>query len=121
MKDGWLCDSILKTAANPSPMSTTPAFSPGPWMTRGPLVGSRACLIRDPIRIHVGGGRQRWSAAIATGLGLVIGSALTNFVRRENPFTSSRWSLALRVVALVVGAGAITGALTSFVLFADPE
>src|SRR5438876_9176189 len=21
-------------------MSTTPAFSPGPWMTRGPLVGS---------------------------------------------------------------------------------
>src|SRR5579862_7271767 len=22
-------------------MSTTPAFSPGPWMTRGPFVGSR--------------------------------------------------------------------------------
>src|SRR6516162_9596454 len=41
MKLGWLCDSILKTAASPSPMSTTPAFSPGPWMTRGPLVGSR--------------------------------------------------------------------------------
>src|SRR5215471_8619057 len=41
MNDGWLCDSILNTAANPSPMSTTPAFSPGPWMTRGPLVGSR--------------------------------------------------------------------------------
>src|SRR5271165_4974743 len=41
MKLGWLCDSILNTAAKPSPMSTTPAFSPGPWMTRGPLVGSR--------------------------------------------------------------------------------
>ena len=41
MKLGWLCDSILKTAANPSPMSTTPAFSPGPWMTRGPFVGRR--------------------------------------------------------------------------------
>ena len=30
MNDGWLCDSILKTAASPSPMSTAPAFSPGP-------------------------------------------------------------------------------------------
>ncbi len=33
----WL--SILKTTQSPSPMSTTPAFSPGPWMTRGPVVG----------------------------------------------------------------------------------
>ena len=40
MKEGWLCDSILKTMACPSPMSTTPAFSPGPWMTSWPLVGS---------------------------------------------------------------------------------
>ena len=36
---GWLCDSILKTTAQPSPMSTAPAFSPGPWSTPGPLVG----------------------------------------------------------------------------------
>ena len=40
MNDGWLCDSILKTAARPSPMSTAPAFSPGPCSTRGPRVGS---------------------------------------------------------------------------------
>ena len=40
MNDGWLCDSILKTAASPSPMSTAPAFSPGPCTTRGPSVGS---------------------------------------------------------------------------------
>src|SRR5436190_22486334 len=39
MKEGWLCDSILKTAARPSPMSTAPAFSPGPCRTRGPWVG----------------------------------------------------------------------------------
>src|SRR4029453_15555838 len=39
MNEGWLWDSILKTAHRPSPMSTTPAFSPGPWTTRGPLVG----------------------------------------------------------------------------------
>jgi hypothetical protein len=40
MNEGWLCDSILKTAARPSPMSTAPAFSPGPCRTRGPFVGS---------------------------------------------------------------------------------
>src|SRR5690606_25631721 len=38
-KLGWLWDSILTTTAWPSPISTTPAFSPGPWMTRGPVVG----------------------------------------------------------------------------------
>ena len=40
MKEGWLWLSILNTTASPSPMSTTPAFSPGPWITCGPLVGS---------------------------------------------------------------------------------
>src|SRR5439155_13325773 len=38
--EGWLCDSILSAAAHPSPRSTTPAFSPGPCSTRGPLVGN---------------------------------------------------------------------------------
>src|SRR5664279_5863393 len=28
--EGWLCDSILKVTAQPSPMSITPAFSPIP-------------------------------------------------------------------------------------------
>src|SRR3954471_21649612 len=49
MNDGWLCDSILKTTVHPSPMSTTPAFSPGPWITRGPLVGSRRRCTRDDL------------------------------------------------------------------------
>src|SRR6266581_5013883 len=39
MNEGWLWLSILKTTVSPSPMSTTPAFSPGPQMTRGPVVG----------------------------------------------------------------------------------
>ena len=30
----------LEDDASPSPMSTTPAFSPGPWITCGPVVGS---------------------------------------------------------------------------------
>ncbi len=39
MKLGWLWLSILKIAARPSPMSMTPAFSPGPWITYGAWVG----------------------------------------------------------------------------------
>src|ERR1700733_15210369 len=40
MNEGWLWLSILNTQASPSPMSITPAFSPGPWITHGALVGS---------------------------------------------------------------------------------
>ena len=40
MNEGWLWLSILNTQTSPSPMSITPAFSPGPWMTCGPFVGS---------------------------------------------------------------------------------
>src|SRR5712692_3711076 len=40
MNEGWLWLSILKTIASPSPISMTPAFSPGPQMTRGPVVGN---------------------------------------------------------------------------------
>src|SRR6185295_14629897 len=40
MNEGWLCDSILKTAQSPSPISTAPAFSPGPCTTLGPVVGN---------------------------------------------------------------------------------
>src|SRR5712691_8088371 len=47
MNDGWLWLSILKTAASPSPMSTAPAFSPGPWITCGPVVGSWRSQARE--------------------------------------------------------------------------
>src|SRR5437763_16433048 len=40
MNDGWLWLSILNTQASPSPMSMTPAFSPGPQITHGASVGS---------------------------------------------------------------------------------
>src|SRR5690606_16636408 len=46
MNDGWLWLSILKIAAWPSPMSITPAFSPGPQITQGALVGSFLRWIR---------------------------------------------------------------------------
>src|SRR3954453_7601553 len=48
MKEGGLWLSILKTQACPSPMSITPAFSPGPWITHGALVGRlRRCTRED--------------------------------------------------------------------------
>ena len=49
MNDGWLCDSILNAATQPSPMSITPAFSPGPCTTRGPVVGNLRRCTRDDL------------------------------------------------------------------------
>src|SRR3954468_12561976 len=49
MNEGWLCDSILNAAHQPSPTSTTPAFSPGGTMTRSPEVGSRLRWTRDDL------------------------------------------------------------------------
>ena len=47
--EGWLWDSILNANCSPSPISTTPAFSPGPTRMRSgtapqasPVVGN--CL-----------------------------------------------------------------------------
>src|SRR5437667_11175098 len=49
MKEGWLWLSILNTTASPSPISTTPAFSPGPQITRGPVVGNVLSQIFDDL------------------------------------------------------------------------
>src|SRR4028119_487883 len=49
MEDGWLWLSILKMAASPSPMSITPAFSPGPQITQGASVGSFFKWMRDDL------------------------------------------------------------------------
>src|SRR5512146_2712515 len=49
MNEGWLWLSILNTQAWPSPMSMTPAFSPGPWITAAPLVGNFPSCLRDDL------------------------------------------------------------------------
>src|SRR5579862_6593796 len=49
MNEGWLCDSILKAQAQPSPISTIPAFSPGPCTTRRLFVGKRFRCTRDDL------------------------------------------------------------------------
>src|SRR4028118_44612 len=49
MKEGWLWLSILKMQAKPSPISITPAFSPGPWITQGALVGRPRRWMREDL------------------------------------------------------------------------
>src|SRR5579859_1864598 len=49
MNEGWLCDSILKAHAQPSPMSMIPAFSPGPCKTNLLRVGNRFRWTRDDL------------------------------------------------------------------------
>src|ERR1043166_6589487 len=49
MKEGGLCDSIFDAAPQPSPTSTTPAFSPGGTITRSPVVGKRFKWIREDL------------------------------------------------------------------------
>src|SRR5687767_4962100 len=49
MYEGWLWLSILKATASPSPMLTTPAFSPGPTSTCGPVVGNCFRYRRDDL------------------------------------------------------------------------
>src|ERR1700739_2190894 len=49
MNEGWLWLSILKTTASPSPISTTTPFSPGPQITRVPVVGNVLSQIFDDL------------------------------------------------------------------------
>src|SRR3979409_198211 len=49
MKLGWLWLSILNTTAWPPPISITPAFSPGPWITHGALVGRPRRWMREDL------------------------------------------------------------------------
>src|SRR3954452_24358832 len=49
MNEGWLWLSILNTIACPSPISITPAFSPGPWITHGALVGNPRRWMREDL------------------------------------------------------------------------
>ncbi len=45
--DGWLWLSIFMATARPPPMSTMPAFSPGPCSTRSPVMGKRRSRGRE--------------------------------------------------------------------------
>ena len=84
MKDGWLWLSILKTTASPSPISTTPAFSPGPQMTRGPSVGSVFSQIFDDLyeqcSLHIA---EKTPSSVRLGRAAENGFATRELVRAE--------------------------------------
>src|SRR5216684_2921516 len=90
MNEGWLWLSILKTTASPSPISTIPAFSPGPQITRAPLVGSVLSQTFDDLyeqcSLHIAammpvsvrfGVRPRIAQASSNSSGLRPSSAVT--------------------------------------------
>src|SRR3954452_20630053 len=65
---GWLWDSTLNATAYPSPMSTAPAFSPGPMRTREPSVGSRRRSFRECLYAQCSD-QSRENIASSTSLG----------------------------------------------------
>src|SRR5262245_29776196 len=101
MKLGWLWDSILNTAAKPSPMSTTPAFSPGPWMTRAPFVGSRFRWTRDDLyeqcSLHI---------TLKTPSSVYVGGRPSAFsIRAYSSAVSLCWRMTLGVIVTSPGKG----------------
>src|SRR5882757_5464717 len=106
MKLGWLWLSILNTTAWPSPMSMTPAFSPGPWITQGALVGSPRRWMREdlyeqcsfhiaekipssvklgtrPISLRMRSYSSGFSPWLATSSGVIWGSFMDLFLGRS--------------------------------------
>src|SRR5688572_3191235 len=91
---GWLCDSTLKTTASPLPMSSAPAFSPGPTRTRAPSVGSRPSS-----------GRECLYAQCSDHIAPNIPSS-TSLGMRPSAATASAYSSTLRPCRWSTGGGA---------------
>src|SRR5580700_7759277 len=98
MKLGWLWLSILNTTASPSPISITPAFSPGPWITQGALVGSvRRWIFEDlyeQCSFHIA---EKMPSSVTLGL-------------RPMSFSRRAYSSGLRPCS-AISSGVITGSL----------
>src|SRR5208282_5145212 len=137
-KLGWLCDSILKTATIPSPISTTPAFSPGPCTTCVPRVGSRFKCTRDDLyeqcSLHItlkipssvnegsrpsifcvraySSGERPCSAAICGVTFISVSSIFFghNYIRRQITKNSSPYAGTAAVVTPDARCGALLGA-----------
>src|SRR5438445_13265924 len=103
MKEGWLWLSILNTTASPSPMSTTPAFSPGPQMTRGPVVGNVLSQIFDDLyeqcSLHIA---EKMPSSVRLGVRLRIAHARANS-SAESPISAARSAVTLLPVIVIPG------------------
>src|SRR5580704_5768402 len=86
MKLGWLWLSILNTTASPSPISMTPAFSPGPWITQGALVGSVRRWIFEDLYEQCSFHMAEKMPCSATSSGVILGSfEATGLVLQHEP------------------------------------
>src|ERR1700729_2719894 len=102
MKDGGLWLSILKTTASPSPISTTPAFPPGPQMTLGPSVGSVFSQIFDDLyeqcSLHIA---EKTPSSVRLGVRPRMVSARANS-SAESPISAARPGVTLEPVVAVI-------------------
>src|SRR5215470_13665730 len=103
MKLGWLWLSILNTQASPSPISITPAFSPGPWITQGALVGSvRKWILEDlyeQCSFHIA---EKMPSSVKLGV-REISARMRSYSSGLRPWAST-------------SAGVMVGCLTGFLL-----
>src|SRR5580692_8376283 len=106
MKEGWLWLSILKTTASPSPISTTPAFSPGPQMTRGPSVGSVLSQTFDDLyeqcSLHIA---EKTPSSVRFGVRPRMLSARANS-SADKPFSAARAGVTLLLFSVIPGSPA---------------
>src|SRR5690348_11987800 len=95
MNEGWLWLSILKTTASPSPISMTPAFSPGPQMTRGPVVGNVFSQIFDDLyeqcSLHIA---EKMPSSVRFGVRPRMAQARSNS-SAESPISAARSAVTL--------------------------
>src|SRR5215469_14147926 len=103
MNEGWLWLSILKTTASPSPISTTPAFSPGPQITRGPSVGSVLSQTFDDLyeqcSLHIA---EKTPSSVRFGVRPRILSARANS-SAESPISAARAGVTLLLFPVIPG------------------
>src|SRR5579863_6735578 len=104
INDGWLWLSILKTTASPSPMSTTPAFSPGPQMTRGPSVGSVFSHTFDDLyeqcSLHIA---EKTPSSVRLGVRPRIVSQRANS-SVDNPISAASAGVTLLLISVIASA-----------------
>src|ERR1700677_3381488 len=104
MNEGWLWLSILKTTASPSPISTIPAFSPGPQMRRGPVVGSVFSQIFDDLyeqcSLHIA---EKTPSSVRFGVRPRIASQRANS-SALGPISAARAGVTLLLLSVIASA-----------------
>src|SRR6266700_3637754 len=98
MNEGWLWLSILNTTASPSPISMTPAFSPGPQITCSPVVGNVWSQIFDDLyeqcSLHIA---EKMPSSVRFGVRPRIATARSNS-SALSPISAARAAVTLEPI-----------------------